>query len=395
MTLLGTVVVTWAVAGCAAWAIGLVLSGWVVGRIPALPQRLPPDDPTSWPSVSVIVPACDEVDTLAAAAATLLAQDYPGDLELVLVDDRSTDGTSELVDRIAGADERVRAVHVEELPDGWLGKVHALRQGAAASSGTWVLLTDADVHLSPGALRRAVAYAVTRGAEHLALVPDTRSPSPWARAAMLSFLSIYLLRFQCHAAADPDRPEAAGVGAFNLVKRSALREAAAFEAVRLEIADDVGLAMVLSRAGHRSCVALAIEDVVVDWYPSLPAMLRGLEKNFFAAAAGYRVWLGLLGSISVFMGWLTPWVVLAQPWAPAARWALVVVLVAMLYQAVRHAAALKMPIPRVFLSHLVGAPVLAWALWRSTWKGARTGVVTWRGTSYAVSELRRGRVLDL
>ena len=102
-------------------------------------------------------PACNEAAHLESAARTILDQDYP-QLEIILVDDRSSDGTGALIDLLAREDARVKAIHIDKLPDGWLGKVHALQRGVERAEGEWLLFTDADVHFAPTMLRRAVAY---------------------------------------------------------------------------------------------------------------------------------------------------------------------------------------------------------------------------------------------
>ncbi len=106
------------------------------------------DTPAQWPTVSVLVPAKNEEDTLFAAMQSLLQVDYPA-LEIILINDRSTDRTGEIIERLALLDSRVRQIHIDHLPDGWLGKVHALHQGIDVSSGEWLLFTDADIHFAP------------------------------------------------------------------------------------------------------------------------------------------------------------------------------------------------------------------------------------------------------
>ena len=138
---------------------GLVLAGWVVQLWLALRIRaalpplrdLPPPARDAWPRVSIVVPARDEGLHVAAALASKRSCGYPS-LEVIAIDDRSTDDTGALIDRAAAADPRVVAVHVTELPDGWLGKVHAMARGLERATGEWVLLSDADVHVEPGAL---------------------------------------------------------------------------------------------------------------------------------------------------------------------------------------------------------------------------------------------------
>src|SRR5258708_6682500 len=127
-------------------------------------------EPAHWPKVSLIVPARNEADSIERAVRSRLGDDYP-DLETVLVDDRSSDGTGAIVDRLAAADARVVPVHLTQLPSGWLGKVHALHQGVARAHGEWLLFSDADVEFQPGTLRRVIAYCEERGIDHLAALP--------------------------------------------------------------------------------------------------------------------------------------------------------------------------------------------------------------------------------
>jgi glycosyltransferase involved in cell wall biosynthesis len=222
----------------AAWCAGCVR---LVTRIRAcrLLADERPASPSTWPRLSVVVAACNEASTLEAALATLLAQDYP-ELEIVVIDDRSTDGTAEIVDRLAARDPRVRAVHVRELPDGWLGKVHALHVGAARATGDWVLFTDADVHLAPGVLRRAIAVCLTDELDHLAVLPDARAGTLVEEIAVDAMGQIFLEK------------HGAGVGAFNLVRRSAFARTAGFSWLRMEVLDDVGLGELMRQAGAQS-----------------------------------------------------------------------------------------------------------------------------------------------
>src|SRR5712692_7240561 len=117
---------------------------------------LPAVDAPALPSLSVIVPARDEVAAIREALASLLAQDYPG-LTVVAVDDRSTDGTTHVLRELAAAHPRLRVLRVDELPSGWLGKNHALWCGGQATKSEWILFTDADIAFAAGTLRRAVA----------------------------------------------------------------------------------------------------------------------------------------------------------------------------------------------------------------------------------------------
>src|SRR5512133_478831 len=112
---------------------------------------VPPGSPQ--PRVSLIVSALNEAATIEPALRSLLAIDYP-DLELIVINDRSTDATPAIIERVAADAPRMRVVHLRELPSGWLGKNHALHQGAAIATGDYLLFTDADAVFAPSAVAR-------------------------------------------------------------------------------------------------------------------------------------------------------------------------------------------------------------------------------------------------
>ena len=147
MTLYG-ILIAYAFIGCVYWLWMFVGTLRVVRAVPMLAQSDSPP-PRTWPKLSIIIPACNEAAALESALCSVLQQDYP-ELEIILIDDRSSDGTAAIVDRMAAGDPRIVAFHVEQLPVGWLGKVHALALGTEKASGSWLLFTDADVHLAPG-----------------------------------------------------------------------------------------------------------------------------------------------------------------------------------------------------------------------------------------------------
>ena len=133
--------------------VGLALLWWTLTGLWRLPRlsQVPLDPDRAWPSVSIVVPACNEEDKVKAAMSSLLAVDYP-DLAVVAVNDRSTDRTGEILESLSSQD-RLTLVHVTELPDGWLGKLNALRHGVSIARGDWLLFMDADTHLTDGALQ--------------------------------------------------------------------------------------------------------------------------------------------------------------------------------------------------------------------------------------------------
>jgi cellulose synthase/poly-beta-1,6-N-acetylglucosamine synthase-like glycosyltransferase len=152
--------------------------------------------------------------------STLAALDYPN-LEIIAVDDRSQDSTGAILEEYARNHERFRAVHVKELPAGWLGKPHALQRAYEVSNGEWLLFTDADVRFTPDVLRRAASLAKERALDHLTLFGDVEMHGFWETTLLTFFGMAFHLSTDPYRVSNPNSWTYVGVGAFQLVKRSA------------------------------------------------------------------------------------------------------------------------------------------------------------------------------
>ena len=363
------------------WGTALVVRGVPV----LLRDRSPP--PGRWPRVSLIVPARNEVETLGPAMRSRLAEGYPA-LEVVLVDDRSTDGTGALVDAIAAEDSRVRALHLDSLPPGWLGKLHAMSEGLRRATGEWILFSDADVHLAPGTIARAVSLAEAQRLDHLSLLPQL-DPATWlVDAALASFTRTGLVLGRVWLVSDPRSKVGGSVGAFGLVRRDALERSPGIEHLRLEVADDLALGQMLKSSGSRSALANGRELVRIHWYRSLAELTRGTEKG--AAVFDHRLlpalcWTGALGALE-----LGPFLAAAFAPSPIARWLGLVgagLLLGSTLWMCRFAGQRTLP---ALLSPL-GVVVNAVLLLRAAVVGKIRGGLQWRSTLYSPEELRPGR----
>jgi hypothetical protein len=373
-----------------AWCTLPVVWWWGMRRVPALGPDDGVLDGGARASVAIVVAARDEagsaaeIEALAAAARGWLALDGVA-VEVVVVDDRSSDGTAAALRTALGDDPRARLLRVESLPDGWLGKVHAQALGVAATSAPWVLLTDADVRLHPRAAAAALRAAERSGADHVALLPRFGAGGLALRAFVTGFALLLTVLVRPWEAADPRSPRTLGIGAFGLYRRAALERAGGLAAVRSRPDDDLALARAVKAAGGRSLVAFGPDLVEVDWYPSLAAALSGLEKNAFAGV-GYRpgyvaaAVLGLLAThVAPFvMAIVGPAAARAPAWGVVAA---VLVVYAVHGRWARHPAYLG-------LLHPVTVTLLATAMLRSAARALVTGQVRWRGRAYPVARLR-------
>lgn len=382
-------------ASCVLWICGLVYLSWAAFRLAQF-HRLQFNPPQEWPALSVIIPACDEAANIESAVETLLRQDYPN-FELILVDDRSTDGTGAIIDRLAARDRRIHALHVQVLPDGWLGKVHALERAVEIANGDWLLFTDADVHFAAGTLRRAVGWAADRRLDHLALAPLSLQPSLLLDIVVQSFMLLFLIGTRAAGLNRPGSRGIAGVGAFNLIRRAAFQRTPGFSWLRLEPCDDIGLGLMIKRAGGRSFFAFAQRHLTVVWYGSLAAMFKGLEKNLFGATANYRWWVTLVQVIGIFTMAAAPVVALFLGLTDKHGLLLYAGLIALALQWT-FSLAVTTEGWRSRLS-LMLAPVGLWMIGammaHAAWKCLAHNGIDWRGTHYPLNQLRNGQRVKL
>jgi len=376
---------------CAAWVVGF---GYLIVAIKRLPvfRNLQAPMPGVWPRLSVVIPACNEAATLESAVATLLQQDYP-DLEIVLVDDRSTDRTGELIDRLAHQDPRIRTVHIGILPQGWLGKVHALHRGVEQASGAWLLFTDADVHFAAGTLRCAIAVVLHQRVDHLTLIPRAVQKSFWLDVAVNTFGLLFFITTRAGSVNRPHSKAFVGIGAFNLVSAERFHQTVGFEWLRLEPGDDVGLGMIMKHAGGTTRLAFAYEDLSVQWYTSVAAMFKGLEKNLFGPGSDYRWWLMLLQVGMIWVLVVAPYFSLALGlarglaplWIAGAAAIGVHLIFSIFFVPERKTKRLSL------LLFPVGVLLITSMMLRAGYQCVKNGGIDWRGTHYPLDQLRSGQ----
>ena len=356
-------------------------------RLPWLKDFAPAAD-GDCPRISVLFAARDEEEKLPGALATLVAVDYPN-LEIVAVDDRSSDTTSRILDEFAANHPQLRVVHVRELPAGWLGKPHALQKGYEVSTGEWLVFTDADVKFRPDALRRVVALIRSRGWDHLTLVGDVVRSGFWDTVVISFFVMGFQLAADLHAVSNPNSRAYVGVGAFQMLKRSAYEACGTHRRLAMEVIDDMKLGKLVKQEGFRSGVAIAEDAVSVEWHLGLENLIRGLEKNFFAAA-GFSVGMVALQIVSMLLFNVAPFLGLALGGGWIRVLAGITVLVALCFHLGGDVVMRVSPLYCLTLP--IGAILFTYILLRSTAITLRQGGIYWRETFYELEELRRGLV---
>lgn len=333
-------------------------------------------------TVSAIVPARNEEATIARAVASLAAQ--PEIVEIVVVNDESTDGTAAVLARLADEESKLHVYDAGPLPPGWVGKNHAAWEGAQHATGRWLLFTDADaVHL-PGSTARALADADATGASIISYSPEQEMHTWWERA-LIPFIYCRLSQLYSYAVVnDPRSPLAAVNGQYLLIRRDAYYAIGGHAAVSGEVLEDVALAR-RARAAHVPLhFAPDAQIARVRMYASFRAMWEGWTKNLLPLVrmAGQGVTRELFS--------VTPWIpLLCLALAPVR---LIFGALGILLLAGRHAgyAAMlrrnRLPASSV-VYYLVGVALYAAALLVSDWRYAR-GKVPWKGREYPVRSPR-------
>lgn len=362
---------------------GNVARGW---RRLAWLRDIGPLASTTLPLVSLIVPARNEARDVEAAMRSLLALDYAA-LEVIAIDDRSTDATPEILERLAAEFPKLAVLHIRELPGGWLGKNHALHEGAKRARGEYLVFLDADVTLEPTALARAAAHCEAERLDHLTLVPQAVAPNRFVAICMLSGFVGLLAMYRPWRAQRTGRHDL-GVGAFNMVRASAYGAVGGHAALAMEVLDDIALGRLMGEHGRRQQMVIGVGMSRVAMYGSTREMFAAIQKNVFTFL-DYSAWKLLAATVFIFVLSVWPWlgVLFAEGATRALSVATVAIVVALhvwLAPQFRYSRWCTAYLP------LTGALTIFcfWQVAILTWL---RGGVLWRGTLYPLGQLKGAR----
>jgi cellulose synthase/poly-beta-1,6-N-acetylglucosamine synthase-like glycosyltransferase len=364
--------------------------------------------PSGNPRVSIIVPARNEEEAIEQALRTLLALDYDN-YEVIAVNDRSTDRTGEIMERVAESQTqtqsphpvpaksagtrrghpRLRVVHHQELPSGWLGKTHAMWTAANLATGDWLLFTDADVLFKPDSLRRALAYAEAEKADHVVLFPRMIMKRPGEYMMIAFFQTMFMFGHRPWKVADPSTDDHMGVGAFNLVRRRVYDAVGTYQALRMEVLDDMKLGKVVKKGGFAQRNVFGGDLISIRWAHGAIGVVNNLTKNFFAVLS-FQWWRTLLSAFGLaflnFGPFLGVW--MAHGWARV-PYGVALGSMFLIYLGMSWRSAVP---PYYFLLHPVSAALFIYTLMRSMFLTLWNDGIVWRGTKYPLEELRKGMV---
>jgi glycosyltransferase involved in cell wall biosynthesis len=377
-----------------AWFSRIVEAGFGMPRITDITRpewdRRPPT-PSGEPGVSIIVPARNEEEHIRETLTRLLALEY-SNYEIIAVNDRSTDRTGQIMDEVAANSQAhglLKAIHIAELPAGWLGKTHAMWTASQRASGGWLLFTDADVLFKPDSVRRAVAYAEVERADHVVLFPRMIMKRPGERMMIAFFQALFVFGHRPWKVADPKARDHMGVGAFNLVRRSVYEAVGTYRALRMEVLDDMKLGKVVKNAGFAQRNVFGEDLISLRWAKGAFGIVNNLTKNFFAVLSfqwprtlACIVGLGFL-NLGPFLGiWM------AQGWARI-PYAIALGSLFAIYYGMSSMSAVP---AYYFFLHPVSTSLFMYTLLLSMLHTLWNDGIVWRGTKYELGELRKGMV---
>ncbi len=226
------------------------------------------------PLVSIIVAARNEATDIEASLRSQLKQTYPY-MEWIVVNDRSTDDTGKIIDSLAQEDRRIKQIDITSLPQGWLGKNHALYQGYLEAKGQYLLFTDADVVFKEDTVAKALTYLREKNIDHLTLAPNLSTKRFWAN----SFISFFLFGFSYFKrpwkANDDNSKAAIGIGAFNLLSKEAYTTIGTHKKIAMRPDDDLMLGVNIKISGKKQRIVRAISHLQVEWYRTLKDAIVG------------------------------------------------------------------------------------------------------------------------
>lgn len=307
--------------------------------------------------------------------------------EIIVVNDRSKDGTKKIIEDKMASITKIRLINIESLPEGWLGKVHALHQGSMTATGDFLLFMDADIQISDEVLLKAKSVCSEKQLDHLGVLPKTKRGDFMLNLMMSTSKLLFTMSAKTWKDQRPVE-SVKGVGAFNFVRREKFLTTQGFEWLKMDVADDVALAQLIAKNGGRSMLMKACESgPKLDWYRNFDELVRGLEKNVVGGFTNYRLSLVVIVSAMA----LVP-------------------VFGFLFAAVSPVGILPLIATVIFASKAkkytdhswfelfcfpLGIALLSLILIRSSIICFRQGGIWWSGTFYKIEDLKRGSRVKL
>jgi chlorobactene glucosyltransferase len=342
--------------------------------------------PEPAPLISILLPARNEEANIGVCLESLRQQDYPN-FEILVLDDSSTDGTSDIVARIAAEDSRVRLLKGQPLPSGWAGKTFACHQLAQEARGSWLLFTDADTVHASSMLRRVLGVALATRAALISGFPYQRTASIWQKTAMpilFYFMLLCWMPFWWLQRSRCTMPSVA-IGQFLFFSAEEYRSIGGHEAVKSRIVEDVWLGIEVSRHKYRQLTLDLSSLVSCQMYREFGTMWDGITRWFYTVASLSVVTLVVMIAVVLLLFlapflWLVYGLLLGQP---ALAWEVLVALQVGIVFLARFLAGRRFSQPKTsIILHPIGVAFLLLVSFYASYQYLTGAGVKWKGRVY-------------
>ncbi len=337
-----------------------------------------------FPSISIIFSALNEERDIEAALKTLLEIDYPH-LEIIAINDRSTDKTKEILERMKANQSRLKVFHLENLPEGWLGKNHALHFASRKAAGEWLLFTDADVFMKPDTLKRAMSYILEKKIDHLTIFEHHIRKNIGLKMLLLGHYITYSLVMKPWRIRFPWSKKSLGHGAFNLVSKKVYDATGGHRKISMECMDDLKLGEIIKKNGFQQDTVDGRDFIEKEWYKSLGDMIEGVKKNSFSYFK-YRP----IGTLSVILGAFLffVWPFFGMFFSGSIGTINGVNVMLMLLMSLFIAKKFRLN-PCFALLYPIGICILLYSVFNSLIATYKNKGIIWRGTFYSIKKLKK------
>jgi len=348
--------------------------------------------PTAAPLISICIPARNEENNIRNSVESALGQDYPN-IEVIVLDDRSTDSTLTQLAEIAARDSRLVPINGTDLPAGWAGKPFALFQASAAARGEWLCFVDADTFLAPQAISSCYAKALETEADMFTTMNEQILGSFWEKVIMPLVMTALSVGFSPRKVNDPTTRDAIANGQFIMIRRTVYDAIGGHEKVKDQIVEDKAISEQVKWNGHHLVVADGSQVIRTRMYTNLPSMWEGWTKNIYLGLRDHpsMLMLGAFGATLALIAalFLPIWPLLGINWyLNGGKWLAVAVTIealiiwaSVIYARARVARGMRISAWYALTTPL-GAGIFAAMMLTSAWKVISGQGVTWRGRTY-------------
>jgi cellulose synthase/poly-beta-1,6-N-acetylglucosamine synthase-like glycosyltransferase len=351
-------------------------------------HQVPVAAPFTEPAVVIIIAVRNEETHLAQALQSVIQLQY-NRLRILIVNDRSTDGTAAILQNFSNEHPHITVTQITQLPQGWLGKNHALYSGYQSTTEEWMLFTDADVVFEKDTVQKAMRYATSKGLDHLTVLPEVESRSKWLNSMLSMFLILLEIKQRPWDVHKPHSKASLGIGAFNLVRRAAYEKGGTHTAIALRPDDDLKLGERLKASGAKADAIYGSKQIGLEWYTSVKEFVNGLMKNTFSVFDYNIAKVVVTGVLPLLLLLVLPLPLLLLQGDATERWMAAGIFISqLLLFSIR--GGIRTYAWYAWMVPLAGG-LLIYILLRSAWLTIQQGGIYWRESFYPLKELKKAR----